>query len=585
MPKQFSVSLLSRYYRGFGAERMNRPVSRCPKHVSSHTMMMNELDRGTFINQKLKGILTACRVDLVSTHFTTFVAKLDWFEYISYFDANMSLPCEIWFHILLFCENPIPLSLTQRSVYYLWKSPVGKAKWLVQRYSLDEAILGALWVWNSNPVWRSWLQEASKQQRFSETKRSKLSEDMKSRNILEAFKPCRRCRGTQIQTHARAESMRSRVEEIQEPLKHYTMRDFESIDCPIEQLQWQVLVILFDYGADAHTHGNFLIRFAAMSGHAALLGLILKRMGYIANTEQVENVQDTSDPEAPRVSRHVLRLLRDSIDKKNIMMVYQCIRTGILMQATDDDIHGLIHRALKSGDLNAMTLLLDAGPPPTPIVTIEALQYVSACKWVGFDRDKRYTRMARFLFFKMDLDHLEEHHRAELLWRICELGDVTMASVCHQKNWNMDGFNHGNVLSAVLYGHYPLAKFLLLDCGCSPRIFGNGNIVVILIGLFNHLVLGFSLISCLTAMIDSMVCQYGFGLEGNIQMFFFATAESGWCGTTGNHDNSWSFYIIPILMFAGVYTLVARTMPLVPLVRGIALCLRQAHRTRRVQVQ
>jgi hypothetical protein len=242
----------------------------------------------------------------------------------------VSIPLEIQLRILLFCSNPVPLARTSKRLYILFKHPVTLANWLAINY--DNPILAALSLWSKDITFRKCINlEAPFNQTRGNAQNSSIAVNM-FRNI----KPCEICHGTQINLYSRCSSFESRALEIRPFLTacndKFTL--FSNINCPFERLQWQIILLLLEkYEVNFSENSNRLIRFAALSRHMGLLGLILTKMG----RNEVSNRND------------MIFLFTDAIEARNIMVTYECIQNGILEEIGNDSLDKIIRTAMCAG--------------------------------------------------------------------------------------------------------------------------------------------------------------------------------------------------------------------------------------------
>lgn len=504
-------------------------------------------------------------------------------------------------------ENPVPLSRTQKSIYAMYQNPITLTQWLISRYTLQESLLGALWLWNTNSVWRCWIQSASKLGRLptGSQKKKTVRKKIILQNIFSAFKPCSNCGGAPISVHSRADSMKTRLSEIQPPI--HQAYSLTSVNCSIEKSQCDILALLFDYGADINEYSNYLIRFAAMMGHASLLRLTLKIIGILkddaatnlsdlhlvtAAEANAENTNVVPTPAALRLTRdsmraapYVLKLLKDSIEAKNVMMTFECIQTGILGVLHANTWERVLVDAFKCGDVNIMSLLIDGGPPPSVDTCLSVIQLLSVYQWFGRDRKQQYSQMARFLLYSIDAVNIDDNSKELLVLRICELGDISMIQFCHGRQWNLQGEMSSNLTAATLHGHYPMAVFLVKEARVNPNIFTSSNKSIFILTTFNFLLLGFAFITSLFALANGIYCDLAFSKAGALQMFGIWVGKD-FCyavdGIANASDKGWIFYIVPTMVFGLVLFILHRAMPLRPMLRGIWLCKREIRLQRRI---
>jgi hypothetical protein len=77
-----------------------------------------------------------------------------------------------------------------------------------------------------------------------------------------------------------------------------------------------------------------LIRFAALSRHMGLLGLILTKMGRIIVSKRNNNI---------------ISVFTDAIEARNIMVTYECIENGILEAIRSESLNKIIRTAMYAG--------------------------------------------------------------------------------------------------------------------------------------------------------------------------------------------------------------------------------------------
>lgn len=470
--------------------------------------------------------------------------------------AINSFPTEILLKILIFCENPVPLSRTNSRLYNLFKHPVTKAEWLAENFKKNP-ILGALSLWNRKSVaWKKYLASG------------KL--EYYHRNMFDDIKPCEVCKGTSIHLHSRCSSFEARVNDLQPFLSEVTGRysTVANLGCEFERQQWEIILLLTETRrASFKDNSNIIIRFAALSRHMGLLGLVIEKLG--------SNVNSTSSN-----VNNMLDILFQAIEARNIMVVYECISSGILQKVTSNHYDKIIKLAVYTRDLNILCIILDAGPYTSCEIVLWVFQYASAYKWMYNDAKKLSLTMARYILHKLRPNVPDEEQQLIIL-KACEIGDVTIAKSIHSRAWELDGINGSSIFSTVINGHLDLLKFLLLEVRLNSNVFRRGDIIVIGITMFNHFCLFYALISSTISLICELYCETK-GLSGSFQMFGFMQANNI-CYYT-NSPLGWWFNFIPFVIFSLVYTLFYKSVPLLSLLKCIYLCNEDIRRRRSIGI-
>jgi hypothetical protein len=432
---------------------------------------------------------------------------------------------------------------------------------LIEQYTLERAVLSALYLWNSSVAWRKWLLA----QRY-------LPEvhDYLSRNMFDEIKPCHTCSGTSAHVFSRELSMTARLGDIEPFLSAASKKCtvFSNMNCPLERQQWQILMLLTDtYGADFDTYSNLVIRFAALSRHIGLLGLVLEKLGKTTERRSADVL-------------NLFAMLTQAIRARNIMVIYECITTGMLHDLATEHWDVCLKCSFQSGDLNVVTLIIDAGPPPTPEFAVWALQYTGFAKWMFWDSDAQYTIMTRFIIYSLPND-LEDEVKHQIAYRACELGDVEIVRHLHERRWNVEGQNASSLLSSVLYGHRQQLKYLLNDVRVNPNLFRDGNTAIIMVALFNHLGLGYTFLTAIVAFISEVYCETQ-GLSGSVGLFGLMQTTSAFCYRSSYGSTLWYYSIVAVFVFGFIYLCFYRCIPLFSMIHCTLICKKRHAIQRRV---
>jgi hypothetical protein len=476
------------------------------------------------------------------------------------------LPNEIILKILLHSDNPYQISQISRSIYTLSQHPMTVAQWLIKRYTPNYAIIGALLYWSSNSKWREFI--TSKYLK----RNSRYRDDFLSRNMFDQASACQHCFESINVRHRRVESMGSILKDLKPALNRASL---SIIQCPKEKLQCDVFKLLVLLNCNFKLYGTMLVRFAAAAGHPALMATVLEHLGFELKPYDETTLHDVlrMKPNDHTLTNLLIKVIMDSIDEQNILMLYNCLHTGILQQISQEEWAKVLKNAIFSQNIHMLAILIDAGPSPD----IETVFFAYACAKVysmlciGFYRKrlkKASISSARFMLYNFEFRNTVQEDLEILVKQVIEVGDLESIQYLRSKNVNLG--QRGYLIASVFAGHYNVSKYFIIDCNVDPNIFQDGASLVYFITLLNHFVAIYAIGSLYAAVANTMYCIFsGNGSSGVLGIFGLVDRRGQeWC----TKDSSWLVTVIPLIMLTAIYYVLYRSVPLIGFIKGLILC-------------
>lgn len=390
---------------------------------------------------------------------------------------------------------------------------------------------------------------------------------------------CKECNGVSIHIYSRQESFRNQITEIKpfllESVAKFSLLETVNSSCALERTQWQIIKYLVAaYSIDLSKDANVLIRFAALMGHAGLLHFVLRELGMLP--ERVKHTNDLAN---------LLGLLKDALACTNVMVIHECLTTGLLRGISESEWDDVIGRGLRTHNVNIMSLLIDAGPKTTFAAAVETLKYATFAKSVFINRRNRFDFMSRFVVLNSDLAIYTNEQRIQLLFHATEFGDVVIARHLSSLGWDLNGENRSSVVNSLLYGHIVLLKFLLNEARINPSVFTIPNCILLVIAMINHSTLLYAIITGTISVIIGIYCS-SHGQVGSFQMFGFTSSDRiCYSNVYGTTSNGYMVTLIPLLIFLGFYLIYSRWLPLIPFLRGIYLVKQKIRQARVIGIE
>jgi hypothetical protein len=490
------------------------------------------------------------------------------------------LPPEIWHRVLIYTEDPKPLSQTHKSLHTLCLNPLSISKWLFQRYK-SEALLGALWHWNRKKQWRQWIENVSThadmRSRNSATFRG-YALNLYDQNWFETEKKgCSRCNGYGRRDgfafdHYWYQEINDPLDAMKTACQNYINQHF----CSLEKHQFAVCKNLIEWGVPFDTALPLLLRFAATKGHPRLLKYLIS-----LGTSEATHF-DFGDQVFEEViiqgSHHrlVRQLLGDAMQKRQILISYMLIRSSVMHGMRQIEWNQLMLAMMEDPPISLSLLFLEENTRTKVKHVVRAIK--NSCVPFPFARQKtrtRYRIISRRMIETLSTAQLQEDE--PLLALICsESGRDDLIRYLKAKNVTFNHFDNSCLFQAVVFGHVNAVHVLLYECNVSTMIYQNGRSFVFSILLIDHFLLLGALITSFFSFVNEFICRR-LQLGGPSIVLFGFYGDTRWC-IQDNLNDPFGFSSFVVFTFFGmIYFGLSTVVSIFPLLR----CMYKVHRKQR----
>ena len=316
-------------------------------------------------------------------------------------------------------------------------------------------------------------------------------------------------------------------------------------------------------------------------GHSKLLNYILA----LTSINQTFDPTFSTEYELDQKYRDiVLELLKESIDAKKILNVYQCLETTNLTSTMQpDQWRRLMSKIIVTFSTSMTKIFIGNNHTHLRVDEVEHSMRVANVPFL-LPKSKRALRNIGLEMLKAVPRQMVIDEQAVFGLACCESGREDMVIYLHDQGVTFNHFDGLPLFNAALFGHQKTVKVLLDVCRVNPKVFQTGRVTVMNMLLIDHFALLFALISSFASVINEVYCRVTLGQGPNIGLFFIAQRGSlrdNVCISDTEDSSPWASLVV-FGFFCCAYAFLSTFVRLLPLLRSIYMIKRQIERNKKI---
>jgi hypothetical protein len=223
-----------------------------------------------------------------------------------------------------------------------------------------------------------------------------------------------------------------------------------------------------------------------------------------------------------------------------------CLRTDILTKISDRQWRECLSNMLWGASIASCHLLLDNN------FRLSISQVCVAIRSSSFPFFLRKTvaeleKISRAMLESIETRLiLEEQDLLSIV--VSECGREDLILDLYSKGVTFDHFEGAPLFNATLFGYHRAVKVLLNVCHVNSSIFHSGRTVVIALLCFDHLALGYAMITAGLSVINEIFCRALYNEGPNIVMFSWSKTTQ-WCIADTSLNTPWSSIFVFLFFF------------------------------------
>ena len=506
------------------------------------------------------------------------------------------LPVEIWLRVLFYCQDPKPLSQTQKKLHNLCLNPLSTSRWLSYQFG-QQSMYAALFFWaGRSDIYRYWILQFRPNLKLPKTRKSKSKRALKklkriaistySQNWFHVGRKaiCSRCLASGSHNFAKFDKNYVDQSTLEDQIHKHIISGY----CSFERYQLAICKQLIRDLAEIRELLPLLVRYAASVGHIQLLQYFISLCSGLGSANTVDtSLDDTVNTSSVRTLEIlpvfrpcITKLLFNAVKKGKIVVVSVCLKTNIVHTFNEGIFTELITELLSICSVSITSLIIAAKPKSIGFVHFSSSVRLSAFSIYGKKTKRSYEAISMMLAKEIPSNIVAEEEPL-IASLTSEFGRIDLIRYFYKKrNLNFNPGNNLPLFQAALFGYPDAVKVLLNECNVNPSIFHSGRVSLFAMLLVDYMLIILCLFNAELSVLNELGCRL-FRNQGPTLTMFYVSSTSSLCVADTKYDTPFASILL-LLFFLAAYYVLSMFTSLSGLIKSLVIIRSRIRRSKKV---